>query len=200
MTIDAYPLAWPVGWKRTPHYQRKIADYKVSKAQARDELMQSLRRLGARDIVLSSGITARQQNGLPLADYAEPDDPGVAVYWTQKGQPRVMACDHWRKVHHNVRAIGLAIEGLRAIERSGASQILERAFAGFAALPAEAGSNGEPHWRDVFCVSADAVLNRAVIEELYRGLARHAHPDVGGDAERMVALNRAREQALREIG
>lgn len=197
-TIDAFPLAWPLGWKRTPAGARKTAAYKVTMGQARDELLRGLRLLGAVDIVISSEVPVRR-DGIPYSNYLEPDDPGVAVYWKRKGMPCVMACDQWRKVHQNVRALGLAVEGLRAIERSGASQILERAFTGFAALPTNAGDNGAPHWRDVFCVSAEAVLNRAQMEELYRELARHAHPDQGGNVERMIELNRAREQALLEV-
>lgn len=197
-TVDAYPLAWPVGWKRTTRFQRKPGAYKVPMSAARDDLLRSLKLLGARDLVVSSDVPTRR-DGVLYSNYLEPDDPGVAVYWLQKGQPRVMACDAWRKVHHNVRAIGLAIDGLRAIERSGASQILERAFAGFAALPAEAGANGAPPWRDVFGVTAGE-FTRDEIERMYRAAARLRHPDAGGTHDAMAELNRARDEALREIG
>ena len=97
--------------------------------------------------------------------------------------------------------MGLTVDALRVIERSGATQLLERAFSGFAALPENAGDNGAPDWRDVFCVSRESVINRAQLEQLYRAMVRHAHPDLnGGSAERMVVLNRARDAALREVG
>lgn len=167
-------------------------------ATARDELLHGLFLLGGREVIVSSNVPLRR-DGYPAASYSEPRDPGVAVYWTtRKGEPRVMACDHWRLVHHNVRAIGLAIEALRALERSGASQILDRAFAGFAALPAQAGPDGTPPWRDILGLP-DAAVTRAQIETAYRERLRTEHPDVGGTHESMVALNRARAQAYAEV-
>lgn len=200
--IDAYPLYWPDGWKRTPSHKRTRSRYELQFARARDEVLASLRRMGARDVVLSTNVPLRR-DGLPLAGQREPDDPGVAVYWTsfnlkEAPRPHVMACDARVTVRENLRAIGLALEGIRAIERAGASQILERAYAGFAALPANAGTEGMPHWRDVFGVPPSAMLSRAQIEAMYRGLAKHAHPDRGGGVERMIELNRAREEALAE--
>lgn len=45
----------------------------------------------------------------PHSKAKEPDDPGVAVYWTMDGQPQVMACDKWDLVRFNLRAVGLAM-------------------------------------------------------------------------------------------
>jgi len=200
-TIDAYPLRWPVGWTRTHRDDRRASIYQVSFARARDELLRSVRLIGGVDVVISSDIALRR-DGLPYANQGEPRDPGIAVYWSQDNQPRVMACDCWRTVRDNLRAVGLTIDALRAIDRSGATQLLERAFTGFAALPANAGvnDNGAPDWREVFCLSRDTVVNRAQLEMLYRAMVRDAHPDLAGDNERMVRLNRARDAALREVG
>jgi hypothetical protein len=197
--VDAYPLQWPVGWTRTHRDDRRASAFQVSFARARDHLLRSVRLLGGVDVIVSSNIALRR-DGLPYANQGEPADPGIAVYWTQDNQPRVMACDCWRTTRDNLRAVGLTVDALRAIERSGATQLLERAFTGFAALPANAGDNGAPDWREVFCVSRDAVLNRAQLDQLYRSLAKHAHPDLTGSLERMVVLNRARDAALREVG
>lgn len=196
-TIDAFPLAWPVGWKRTERGKRSASSYQVTFGRARDELLRSIRLLGGRDVVISSNLPVKR-DGMPYANSPEPMDPGIAIYWTQGKQPRVMACDCWAKVRDNLRAIGLAIEGLRAVERSGASQILERAFAGFAALPADAGADGVPHWREVL-EYGNPPADRERIDRHYRILARTAHPDAGGTTEQMVQLNRAREQALSEV-
>ena len=160
MTPERYPLHWPHGWRRTK--RRKDAAYRVSFARARDELLRHLSLMNARDVVLSTNVPLRR-DGLPYANVAEPADPGVAVYWTKGGQPQVMACDRWSKVKDNVRAVGLAIEALRQLERTGASEILER------------------------------------VADHYRALARKRHPDRGGSPEEMVELNRARDEALREL-
>jgi len=119
-------------------------------------------------------------------------DPGVAIYWDAKdGTPKNMACDHWITVRENVRAIGLTIEGLRLIERCGASQLFERAFTGFARLPS--GSERKPWWL-VLGVGHEAT--ESAIRESYRKLALAHHPDRGGDAARMAEINHAYQEAL----
>lgn len=193
--VEGYPLYWPDGWTRTPSHKRQRSRYEVAFGKARDDVLRSLKLMGARDVVISSGIPLRR-DGFPYAGWREPDDPGVAVYWTQKREPRVMACDYWRTVRENLRAIGLSLEGLRAIERAGASQILERAFLGFAALPA---STTGRHWRQVLGLDGDRPMTNVDIERAFRAKAATAHPDAGGNNEAFHELTAAREQALREI-
>jgi hypothetical protein len=43
-------------------------------------------------------------------------DPGVAVYFTYKGNEVVLCCDTYERIWENVYAIGKTIENLRAIE------------------------------------------------------------------------------------
>jgi hypothetical protein len=189
---DAYPLAWPDGWPRTKYPQRN-SRYKVAGTKARDELVDELYRLSARDFVISTNIQLRQ-DGLPLAHQRVPQDPGVAVYWTDhKGRPWSLACDAWDRVEHNMRAIYYAVAGIRQIERSGASQLLERAYRGFNALPSE----GSGWWRQELGLEGSPTRER--VEERYRELARERHPDHGGTQDAMVKLNRAREAALMEV-
>ena len=88
---------------------------------------------------------------------------------------------------------GLTIGALRMLDRTGASEILDRAYQGFAALPPVGGSN--PGWRDVLGLGGSP-LDAATIEARYRELARKAHPDAGGTHDAMVRLNEARAQAL----
>lgn len=47
----------------------------------------------------------------------------------------VIACDQFRDVRLNLAAIVMTIKAIRQIERCGTSSLLDRAFAGFAALP-----------------------------------------------------------------
>jgi hypothetical protein len=198
--IEVYPLTWPASWKRTLAHRRKNSRYKVNFARARDEVVRSLALMGVRDynVVISSNVPTRR-DGLPLANMREPEDPGVACYWTsmvidadKRGstERRVIACDSWRTVRDNLRAVGLALEALRTLERTGASEILNRAFTGFAALPP-----AEDDWRNVLGLRGIAVTS-SDIEERYRALAKDAHPDSGGSHDAMVRLNRAREAAL----
>lgn len=190
--IEAYPLTWPVGQPRTKN--RRDATFKVELRQARDELLNGLKLLGARHVVISSGLPLRR-DGIPLAGASEPADPGVAVYFERRigteTRPFVIACDTYRKVRWNLRAIGVTVEALRAIQRHGASSLLEQAFTGFAALPPA--TAGDPSWWVVLGVSEHATS--AEIRDAYRELARVHHPDVGGDGERMAQINRAYERA-----
>jgi hypothetical protein len=198
-TIEAYPLCWPVGWPRKESWQRSSSRYEVDFATARDHLANELRLSRARDVVISTNVPLRR-DGLPLANMRQPDDPGVAVYWTGRGNrgepvPRVIACDVWRTVRENLRAVGLAVEAIRSLERTGASEILERAFAGFARLPETAGAGD--HWTTLGIargVSADELARR------YRELAREHHPDRGGNPATMAAINDAYQRAAAEVG
>jgi hypothetical protein len=188
--IEIYPLTWPANWKRTPAHLRKSSRYKVSFARARDEVVRSLSLMNVRDynVVISSNVPTRR-DGLPYANMREPEDPGVACYWTKDSERRVIACDSWRTVRDNLRAVGLALEALRQLERTGASEILNRAFTGFAALPPAGGD-----WRNVLGLNGDVTIEQ--VELRYRTLAKMLHPDKGGSDEKMVALNKARDAAL----
>lgn len=108
-----------------------------------------------------------------------------------------MACDRWLEVHENIRAIGLAVEGLRAIDRAGASQILERAYTAFGALPAaESAPILRPWWEVLgFPENALGALSLAVVDARYREIAAKVHPDKTGDDVALRELNAAREAA-----
>ncbi len=200
---ESYPLAWPEGWKRTQY--RRSANYKAAIDKAYNELVRELYLLGALkgSIIVSSNVPPRNAFGTPRNDGANVSDPGVAVYWNSKAHgERVMACDRWDSVRGNMRAIGLAVNGLRAIDRAGASQILERAFSAFGALPASSEAPPARAWWEVlnFPQALISALSLGVVEARYRELAAKAHPDKGGSDAEMAELNAAREQAKLHFG
>lgn len=123
------------------------------------------------------------------------------MYWTDpfNGQPRSMAIDRYTKVEQNIAALAATVEAMRAIERHGGAVVLERAFTGFSALPAPIVAGMARHWRDVLGFQPDARVTAQALADRYRVLASANHPDRGGDAERMAAINRARDEALQEI-
>lgn len=192
--IEAYPLTWPDGWPRKQSHQRNSSTYRVAFAVARDNLVRELRLAGARDVIVSSNVPLRR-DGLPLAGMAEPRDPGVAVYWTDRQRrPRVMAFDGWRTTRENLRAIGRAVEHLRGLERIGAT-MQERAFSGFALLPTA--SDDDDPWRRLGLERGSTTRDQLV--RRYRELVHRCHPDRGGDATEMALLNAAYERASREV-
>lgn len=193
--IDAYPLSWPVGRKRTAY--RDNARFETSFARARDNLIREIALLvGSRrpEIIISTEIPVRR-DGIPYANQRQPDDPGVAVYFDYKGKQRCFACDRWRKVEDNMQAVCKTIEALRGIARWGTGDMLEAAFTGFTALPSPS-PHEKRHWRDVLGKDI-TILDQA--RYMYRRLAAEHHPDRGGDPKRMAEINDAWAQAQREL-
>lgn len=194
-----YPLQWPEGWKRTQSYQRKTATFsRQGKAltvfDGVQRVLDELQRLGVHqdDVIVSTNLQTRL-DGLPRSNQARPGDPGVCVYWKPAKSPmRCMAVDRYDEVQDNLAAVAATLEAMRSIERHGGAAILDRAFTGFAALPAPAG--GKRDWWTVLELPATAT--EAQIRDAYARLARVHHPDKGGDAQRMAEINRARDEAL----
>lgn len=208
MTV-AYPLQWPAGWPRTPAGNRKQGQFSVADRKAHyvgrkpvnietaiSRVRDELERFGLRDrgdMIVSTNLQVNL-SGLPRGNQGEPADPGVAVYWqTPKSGMRVIAVDAYTRVADNIAAIAATLDAMRAIERHGGAQVLERAFTGFAALP----SAGPPWWT-VLGVRPDATADE--IRAAYRQKAAERHPDSGGSEAAMSELNVARDEALKARG
>ncbi len=195
MTADAYPLDWPDGWPRTRRPERSRFD--TTFATARDALIDELRLLGARHVVLSTNIPLRN-DGLPYARYRTPEDRGVAVYFLLDGRHQCIPCDKWDRIEDNVQAIRKTVEALRGLERWGAKTMVDAAFRGFRALP-DPGSAGGRSWREVLGVSADATWPD--VQAAYRRRRREAHPDSrDGNSAAFQAVQKAWQQAREEFG
>jgi hypothetical protein len=211
----SFPLSWPEGWKRTKSrtqaafnktrdvrydgqgqavYQGKT---RLSVADAVHRVLSQLDLMGIRDddCIISTNVPLRL-DGMPRSD-SEPSDPGVAVYWQKKNQPsmRCMAIDRYTRVADNLAAVAATLDAMRAIERHGGAEILNRAFLGFAALPETA---SQP-WREVLGIKSGTVPTPDVIQSRYRDLVKLHHPDVGGKAEDFQRIVQARDAALMEL-
>lgn len=209
---NAYPLEWPSGWKRTaPHarkngqFNKKTTQYSGSSSYQRKQwltvadgvsrIIGALGTMGATSLVISTNVPLKL-NGQPRSGEREPDDPGAAIYWSKGKQPqRCMAIDRYTTVADNLAAIAATLDAMRAIERHGGAEILERSFSGFNALPAKA---SQP-WREVLGFGPGMSVSREYIESQFRSLARRHHPDQGGDREQFELIVKARTDALNEI-
>lgn len=211
MAITAYPLAWPEGWKRSKakdhgRFGKKVAkpgqswacteDLSIAEATAR--VLAELQRmgLGRDDVVISTNLVLRL-DGLPRSDQRWPADTGVAIYWQDRsGGRKVMAIDRYYKVADNLAAVAATLDAMRAIERHGGAAILDRAFTGFAALPAPA----EPTaWWIVLGMNTKSPT-RDELKMAYRRASSAAHPDKGGSNAAMAEVNAAYEHAQRALG
>lgn len=220
-TPTRHPISWPAGWPRSTtqrraafkgttrgswrdsqgqeHPTRRARALTLTEATAR--LQGELDRLGAVDVILSTNVELRL-DGLPRSGRAEPADPGAAVYFKRQGKPYALACDSYDRVADNVAALAAHVDALRAIERHGVGT-LERAFTGYLALPAPRITPRS--WREVFNIppETEAVFSREalldVVEQRHRQLVAKVHPDAGGSHDAMAELNRARDDARKEL-
>ncbi len=188
MSTPAFPLQWPAGQARTK--TPATSAYKVKPPAALDELHDSLRLLGATHVVVSSNAPLRR-DGRPYAEALSERhaDCGVAVYFLLDKERLVIACDCWSRIWENVRAVGLAVEAMRAIQRTGATDLLRRAFTGFRQI----GTTERTCW-EILGVVPGALPE--AIEGAFRRRAMEVHPDRGGTHAQMAELNRARDEAL----
>jgi hypothetical protein len=188
MTVEAFPLQWPVGWDRTPSHKRSAGAFSITLAKARDGIVKEVKLLGGRHLVINSNLQLRN-DGLPYASQPRLVDQGIAVYFEYKGKPMCFACDRYARVEANLRAIELTIAALRGIDRWGASDMMERAFTGFTALE----HAPEKGWREILGVSVTAQSHE--IDQAYRRLRSQFHPDHGGNSEQFQRVQWAYEQA-----
>lgn len=211
--LEAYPLAWPIGWRRTSPELRTRAPFGRSQfvqtgidsttGQRRGynskvqltidggtrRVLETLERMGFnKSVVISSNLVLRV-DGLPRGGQRQPVDTGVAVYWGTGKNARCMAVDRYDRVADNLAAIAATLEAMRLIERHGGAEIISRAFTGFTALPAP-----EQPWQ---VLGLGANPTRDQVDEAYRRLASKHHPDrEGGSAHEMARINAARDALL----
>lgn len=186
MTITAYPLTWPSQFPRAKHPEKGA--FKAALPAALKNVEGSLR-LFAQDsgkklegVVISSNVTLGSQ---------KPADSGVAVWFTWDGMQVCIAVDRYLSVESNLQAIHHILEARRVELRHGTLALVRATFTGFKALPAPPGKS----WWEVLGVPRDATAE--AIQAAHRRLASQHHPDKGGTAEQMAAINKARDEALR---
>ncbi|WP_202406092.1 J domain-containing protein [Hufsiella ginkgonis] len=214
--IQAFPLCWPGNKPRTLKDNRSRAsfgkksttrngyDQKVSLtvASATDRLLKELDaytrvgcdyRVPPESVIISCNVPPSKK-GRPSSGMAEPEDPGVAVYFILDGNNYCLPCDKWNRVADNIGAIAAHINALRGIERWGVGQNHD-VYTGYKALPESASASS---WRQVLNVSA--IDDLFTVRLSYRSLAKKHHPSVGGDAEKFQQIQEAWAQAQRELG
>ena len=184
MTITAYPLSWPPQFPRAK--AREKGRFSTTLAGALKNVQISLD-LFAKDsgkkldsLIISSNVTLGAH---------KPADAGVAVWFSWDGLQVCIAVDRYNSVEGNLQAIHHIIEARRVELRHGTLALVRATFQGFLALPASIGRN----WWDVLECKRNA--SQEVIKAQYRRLASDHHPDKGGDAGKMVEINKAYQEA-----
>lgn len=170
-------------WPGEVTRNRKASPFQSSWPSTLDLLDRELHQLRARDVVLEIALSEWdiRQDGWPRANARNPDHPGVILAFNSRVGPLKYQTDifnHWRA---NVRAIALALEALRKVDRYGITKRGEQ-YAGWKALPSPA--------------EAIRARGERLIEEHGSVVAAlHAtHPDHGGDPEDFHAVQEARKR------
>lgn len=196
--IQAFPLHWPAGWRRTPAHDRIRSMFRSSRRELSvmdgvGRVIFELTTMGVaqEDVVISTNIPLRL-DGLPKSNTADPLDVGAAVYWRYYDETQCLAIDLYHRVADNLAAIASTLNDLRSIERHGGAIILNRVYQGLTALPAP-----ESWWQVLGLKGPDA--SEADIRRAHRALISEHHPDTGGDNDMAARVNRARDQGLEAV-
>jgi hypothetical protein len=188
--IDAAFRPLPV-WPHdtTPADRRRSRwTFKAAWSDTLQLLHRELRQLGARDIVVGCGLRPEdiRQDGWPRASAREPVHPGVEISFDTAQGRLVYATDVCQGWEHNVRAIALGLQALRAVDRHGITRRGEQ-YAGFKTLPPATLVDGDPRHGEQLVHRHGSV----------RAALHATHPDHGGDPDdlRDVIAYRAAQAA-----
>jgi hypothetical protein len=179
---------------------------RVPLTQTLGDLKREIRELRAKDAELLVAIPPEKfrQDGRPRAD-ATATHPGVILSFEIPKVGRVSyPCDTYTRWEDNLRAIVLALEALRLVNRHGVVKHGEQ-YRGFLAIEATAAPAGfatvddAVRWlRRLISASPDELLTWGP-RDLLRRAQRETHPDHGGDAATFQRVSLA-EQKLRSEG
>jgi hypothetical protein len=143
-------------------------------------LARELRQLGAKNIVVQAAVTdADIRLDGKLRANAYPEHPGVILTFDSKFGPLSYPCDRFTTYQDNLRAIALALEALRKVDRYGVTKRGEQ-YTGWKAIPAKTGGDpgrGHEIIREYGSVKAALLAT---------------HPDHGGDPDDFMAVQAAR--------
>lgn len=168
------------GWPHQFTKGRRVAPFTASWSTTNVQLGAELRHLGAtrdRPAVMQLAIDEAQfrRDGMPRAD-AKPTHPGVIVNIQSAQGTLSFPCDTFTRWPDNLRAIALALEALRKVDRYGVTQTGQQ-YRGWLAIDAKpAGSAVEAAYA-LLCTIAgtDRITSGSL---LVRNARKLAHPDV----------------------
>jgi hypothetical protein len=189
-------------WPGEPTRHREDSRFKAAWSDTMVLLGKELEQLGGKNIICQVAIGERyiRQDGYPYAN-AVASHPGIILAFDSKYGPLKYSCDRFFDWQDNVRAIALALEALRKVDRYGITKRGEQ-YTGWKALPASsahpamtvemAASFMSEHSAGAFGTGV-LVGNRTAFDAAYRAVAKRLHPDVqGGDTSKFQLLQEAK--------
>lgn len=194
---------------KDPNHKFKADPFNVFWPRQLDEMEAEIRAIDGRDLIIEACFTSDQirNDGWPRGG-ASAWAPDVRLYVTADVGPLVFPCATYKTWQANLRAISLAMQGLRLMRERGIGMGTEQ-YRGYAALPASIAAAewlSTLHAARFLWVTAgwpERDLERAkyertisdmeVLRNVYRDAAKAAHPDKhGGSDDLMAKVNRAK--------
>ena len=181
---------------------RTTSPFRSTWSDTVDLLDRELRHLDARNIVIQADCDRDQirLDGFLRAD-ARLRGPGVVLSFDSKLGALSYPCDRFIHWQHNIRAIALALEALRKVDRYGVTRRGEQ-YKGWSKLPAPE-SNGFTSTFEAagfVCAVVPEFDHSEILgsvdryREAYRLAAGKLHPDRNnGDASQFLKLQAAKE-------
>lgn len=207
MASSVAAIDWPAGYDRTDPDDREPypGNITVGHREAFVSIDEELSRWGATLDRIEFAATGYANDSRIPHKSADPDDPGVAVYFRRleehADQGYAIACDRWNSLRDNARAIALYVKRKRLAERCAVATATSEFQT--AALPSgeedepiavgPTGTADAPH--DTLGVAPDAPDD--VVKAAARRLAANHHPDGDdSDVERFMEIQAAKEAML----
>lgn len=184
-------------WPGKPTKNRKASPFRAKLSDTYRLLEKELRYLGCKRLIVQCDCPPRmiRQDGLPRSDARM--GPGIILSFDSRHGQLSYPCDTFKHWDCNIRAIALALQALRAVDRYGVTKRAEQ-YRGWQPLPSPAdhGFNKATAFEFLFQaagikppeegedVDMDYVIRQAQIR---------THPDRGGDADRFKRVMAAVE-------
>ena len=166
-------------------------------------LEREIDQLGGENVVIKMAVRPQdiRRNGRLRANARTEEHPGVIVCFDSRFGHLTYPCDTFNRWQANVRAIALALEALRKVDRYGVSKRGEQ-YSGFGQLPPAGGSSAEMDLQTAAEIIVDAAqveiapqhitTNLSTYRSVRREALRYTHPDsFNGQEERFKIVNRA---------
>lgn len=194
---------WPSAL--TPDHRRQRSNFSAGWLDTTRLLRREMAHLSAKNGELLVAIRPEdfRLDGYPRAN-ARQIHPGVILSFDSTVGHLSYPCDTFTTWQDNLRAVALALESLRKVDRYGVTKRGEQ-YRGFLALEATAVPAGFStadealHFLGVLARMEPARGNPDAVRKTWRSAQRIAHPDQGGDASTFQRVSLA-ETKLREEG